>query len=629
MKFLKFSESKYYYYFISIFIISVHQLIYQPFIGPTSTNYGDFAMFMEHWLVGKIWFNKNFLQVPWFTPTHCMSFPFYANPQNLYYSISQILFILFDPKAALKLYFLLLSVLSYVGSFLLLNKTFKFNYVVSIIGATLFLLNGFFNERFIVAHYGVVTYALVPFYLYFLYESTKYSFKDKNFYFNISLSSVFLAQIVYGGAAALLLHIFYAILLSAIILMVLQKHKKKLFINLTISFILFFLLSISKISSAFFLLEVYPRDFLEPIVTNDFFLLLKIIFLNLFVSTGNEGAFVFHNGDNIFSHELNYFVTIVPLVVIFLFFLQNLNKFRINNLKLNATNALLILFIFLLLLFPILISHKNGLVDLFSNMPVIKNLWINSRFLLVYQLPIIFLTCFCVQKLQIKNMQMFFVALIFVGLFHAYIYPKSHHQRFAFYVNDQEMLDQISSEDYAINNVLFAIEENDHKTKFKNGKFVPDTKDFIHIELNRQLKNNGTLFDCYEPVLGYEHEQRESNIKIILPAGLDIAAIKGVKMVKTSPFWKVGNQFNFNNPICQLFPDENDCKKGDAFRLDQETQLKALLNFKPVKFKKSGLQNLFDILSFVFAIVLFILIVVVWILKIYKKISNDIHTSKI
>ena len=121
------------YLFLIIFIFTLHQFIFLDFFPNSKNRIGpDYEYFLPNFLYGKIWFKNNFLFVPWFTPSFCCGIPFFADPQSMYYSIPQIIFIIFDPILSLKLTFLILSIFSYSGMFLLAKQVFKFDNYTSL-----------------------------------------------------------------------------------------------------------------------------------------------------------------------------------------------------------------------------------------------------------------------------------------------------------------------------------------------------------------------------------------------------------------------------------------------------------------------------------------------------------------
>ena len=57
-------------FFLGIFII--HQFIFQQFFPNSKGLLGhDYEQFIPNFMFGKIWFYKNFLSIPWFTPSFC------------------------------------------------------------------------------------------------------------------------------------------------------------------------------------------------------------------------------------------------------------------------------------------------------------------------------------------------------------------------------------------------------------------------------------------------------------------------------------------------------------------------------------------------------------------------------
>ena len=97
------------YFFLILFlgILIFHQIIFQQFFPNFKGLVGhDYQQFIPNFMFGKIWFQKNFLSVPWFSPSFCCGIPFFADPQTMYYSMPQIIYLIFDPILSLKIFFL-------------------------------------------------------------------------------------------------------------------------------------------------------------------------------------------------------------------------------------------------------------------------------------------------------------------------------------------------------------------------------------------------------------------------------------------------------------------------------------------------------------------------------------------
>jgi hypothetical protein len=73
---------------------------------------------------------------------------------------------------------------------------------------------------------------------------------------------------------------------------------------------------------------------------------------------------------------------------------------------------------------------------------------------------------------------------------------------------------------------------------------------------------------------------------------------------------RVKRIFNFLNPSCFLFPNENECKPGDLFRKDQENNLFNFLKYKKIIFKKNIIQNISDYISLITFLVLLIFLTI-------------------
>lgn len=585
-------NNKYFCYFLLFGILIVHQLIYQPFIYPSKNNFQDYNMFMQNWIVGKIWFNKNFLTVPWFTPTQCMSFPFYPNPQNLYYSISQIFFIIFKPIEALRVYFLFLSIVGTFGCYLCVRKILNCSRLISIVGSTLFLFNGFFNERFLVAHFGAAVYVFVPLYIYLIFKSFKCIKLSKKYFFYLTSSSLVLSQIIYSGSAALTPHIFLSIF-TILLFLIFYRFNPKILKHALLSFCLFLCLSASKIVAGISILKVLPRlQHLAPLTVDSILSIVKTVAGGLFL-------YKFSDMDSVTQHvhELNYSVTIVPIIVILFYIILN---FKNLNIIFNKKQKYCLVFLALILLFPIFINFKSPLIKFLAYIPILKDLWVNYRFFLVYPLLIIFLTCIYLKKIDLTYFKSFLFLLVFLIFIQSFFIAKITHKGHGplqLNYNDNTYLKKIKNKGYKIDKILFYQNENN-----------PDEMSAVYT-LPYLMNTNSTEFFCYEPLFGYADEMRP--LTKLLFSDPKLKKRNKIQIKKTyvlDPYWNYRGIFNFNNPICLLFPEENFCgDRGDNLKINEKDKLDQLLNFKPINFKKPFYQTLADYISMVtvFLIILF------------------------
>ena len=199
----------------------------------------------------------------------------------MYYSIQQIFYIFFEPILATKILFIYFSLISFVGMFLLLKKSFNYNFNISLLGATLFLFNGFFIYRFIIGHLGYVNFSLVPLFCFFFISSLK----TRNNYLSkiyLRLSAFVLSSCIYSGASSFIFMITLSIFLILLIFNFKYQNFKSIIGKLLISLIISITLSLSKISSGYFFLENFPRSY-DPVYFENFTNYIYSTFRSIFV----------------------------------------------------------------------------------------------------------------------------------------------------------------------------------------------------------------------------------------------------------------------------------------------------------------------------------------------------------
>jgi hypothetical protein len=176
--------------FFTIFFL--HQLIFQDYLIINNSLNGDYILSVPAAIFGKIWFLKNGLfEIPHFNAATCCGIPFYADPQSAYYSLQQFLFIIFDVDLATRILFLILLIISFIGTYLLARFCFKFEKYNSLLCASLFLFNGFFVYRFLWGHLQYCYYVFVPLYCFFVIQSSlfKNSIFKNSFFFNFHFNN--------------------------------------------------------------------------------------------------------------------------------------------------------------------------------------------------------------------------------------------------------------------------------------------------------------------------------------------------------------------------------------------------------------------------------------------------------
>ena len=118
---------------------------------------------LPYLLNGYIWHRVNGIgDVPWFTPAFCGGIPYVANPQNFYYSVPQVLAFLTDPLTSVQITIAVFAAAGFCGFYLLARRCFSLSRATAVLGATLFLFNGFYIHRMIIGHFEYHSFMTLP-----------------------------------------------------------------------------------------------------------------------------------------------------------------------------------------------------------------------------------------------------------------------------------------------------------------------------------------------------------------------------------------------------------------------------------------------------------------------------------
>ncbi len=580
-------------------ILFFHQYIFQQFF-PNNRGYigHDWEIFLPYLMFGKIWFHNNLLSIPWFSPSFCCGNPFFADPQTMYYSLQQIIYLIFDPLISTKIFFFILSVFGYLGTFLLIKKGFKFNNYVSLLCAGLFLFNGFFVYRAIAGHVAYLSYVFIPLYCYFLIIS--YEKKTNHIY--LALSALLFANFFHSGSGPIILIIFTSILF-VILLYSHFTNDFKIFLKLFQSSIIGMLISSSKISASLFFLSNFPRQY--PATEFDSLVaFIKTFFLSFFI-TPNQNYF----NESLTSmfpfglHEMEYSVSIVPIILIF--FISK--KFF----TLNFYNIRFILILFIIIFIPIFLNiNFFNQFQIISKIPILNSTWVQFRWMAVYILPIIIISGLIIQNLNIELKKKKYLVLILVSLLLVQNLIKDN----GWHLNDQK---------YSIQNAI------NFSEKLKQGISQEIIGPAVILDKSGTPKKsdnkNDMFFFSYSPLMcnqaifGYGLENLKK--KKITFNSKKILQDNSAMYFSNKLDEKDGN-FMFFNPSCFLFPEENNCKPGDTFTILDKEKLIKFSSYEKFEFKQNKFQiitNYVSIFSFIICLLYLIYHFFIFIYNIRKK----------
>ena len=581
---MQFLKKNYLFCFLAIFTLLAHQIIFQNFFPNNRFYLGhDYSLTLPNLIFGKIWFNNNFLSIPWFSPSFCCGTPFFADPQTMYYSFQQLIFVIFSPLVALKLSFLFFSLIAFFGTFLLMYKTFKLNIYISLLSASLFIFNGFFNYRAIIGHYSFLSYVFIPIYCYVLIKSFENNnYKQKSFFYLI-ISSLLFANFIHSGSSSLIVVITLSIIFIILIYVYLNE-KIKIIYNLLLSFIIGLAISSSKISASFAFINNFTREY-PPLVFKNFFDLLSNTFQSLFFypSINKFNSQVINNVTNQLQiHEIEFGVSIIPLIIFIICFFH-LKKLKQNNftfVRLIATFSMIFIVIF------IATTNMTGseIGDFFRKLPVIKSTWVHYRLTSIYILPLIIVSCILLDRISYKESYIKFFTCIFLIIifFQNFYYKKDffHNQTYDPKNIQAFHYDANRNKNISVKEILIFLDQN--------------KKPVISKQRNDMFVFNFSPLFCYNPIFGYNLEKlpkHKFTFNKMNKINDNLISYKGDPKIINK------HGINFFNPSCFVFPNQNNCIPGDLFKKDQINELENFLNYKSFKFNLSKSQKIFNLLS--------------------------------
>ena len=600
---------KIHFYLISALVILFHQYLFQYYLSSGYFHY-DWQSALSRLIFGKLWFLNNGLAVPWFTPHVCCGLPFFANPQSEFYSLTQILFNILQPLTFIKILFLLYSVISYFGFFILSKKIFNLSNNSSIIGSSLFLFNHYFIFHYLSGHIAWSVFCLIP--ILFYLNCLSFDHRDdlkKSLFYLVSSSLVFSLMMHSGGS-----RIIVEILLSIYFLTLIHIIK---FRNLKIIIYIFFAsliglcISSSKIYSAWVFVSNFPRD-LEPIQFLSFYDFVKVFFDFFFLFPQNEiKDHIITYSHNVSIEELSFNISILPLIILSIF-LSNFRK--LPKIKIQIFTILVLLISMLVI---ILLGFSNTFLgNLIQNLPIITNDWVVFRMYAPFIIIFCLTSSFMFEKINLKHNKIFTVIFLSIVILQNAVLDERKLNSVLIHSLDNFLNSNINAQNFQkfeINKIISILDEN---STFD----APKQHDFF-------LENKSIQF-CYFSIFGYD-------LKQFIPIAKDLVFNSKIKMkakesernnnlkkfvniLEGDPYYLNDGSFNFINPACFLNPKENDCEKNYFFKENNKSELVKFLKYKSYKFKHSNKQLFFNYLSLI-VFLLSIFYTVYWCLNFLVK----------
>ena len=319
-------------------------------------------------------------------------------------------------------------------------------------------------------------------------------------YKHLIFSSIIFAYFFHSGSGSIILIILTSVLCLLLFYSLIIQNLK-IFFNFFLSSVLGVLISFSKITAVLFFFDNFPRKY-PPTEFYSIIVFFKNFFLSFFIKP--DASYFNGNITSMFPfglHEMDYSVSIVPLILLFCIFFIN-KKHR----KLQYFNLVIYLFLFLIFLIPIFLNvNIFNQYEIIEKVPILKNNWVRFRWMAIYIIPIIFLSGLLLQSLRISHSTKNKLAsmLILILLIQNLIKDKSWHYSDLKYnsknvVKFHENFSKNSMPEIKGPAILMNMDGSPKHSDNKNDLFF----------------NSYSPLTCYQPIFGYGLENLDGR-KII------------------------------------------------------------------------------------------------------------------
>ncbi len=586
--------------FVIIFIILILSLFHLHFFQYFPTSDGllgsDYAYFFPYLLNGLYWFNTNgYFEIPWFTPAFCGGIPFYPNPQNLYFSIPQVLSIWNGPVQGVYFSVIIFSTIGVVAKTFLLRRVFQLSIPAILVGIVLFLFNGFFISRMLVGHLTYHIFPLVPLLAYgLIYNADEGGRSRQHEIMWIGINALIFVYMIYAGAANFMVPVIYMLVMLWLLAVIFRQSNCKFLVRLILAGLLGMIISSSKLYSSVVFMGLFKRDFYPLPGFDGLFSSIENIFKMLFFTDGQIVVDSIRNFPYVLGeYEVNFQLTPISLLLITTMCILMSYRFFVKREKLAVTlpvkKAAVILIVMLLV--PILINtYYPGWSQFLKGLPYIKNSSSLIRWIAIYVPVLCVISAYAVDYIFRSQKYRIAASMICIVLIVLTITSQDWGRYFKHSYNPVNIL---SAWDADIPPVMSI------------GSMPGSDKIEIYLERNDLMVRGESQFACYEPVFGYGLED--------FPYG---------NLHLGNVFDELDGTFNINNPACLLYPEENQCMPGDKLTHDEYGIAKSFISYEKIEFEAPVIQKFLQVLSLYTLVLTILAVILSFAFMVFKRNKN-------
>jgi hypothetical protein len=557
--------------FLSLLILISWHLIFRKYFPLPGGMMGhDYTLALPGLIDGYIWYLKNgFISPPWFTPSFNAGQPFFADPQSIFYSAPQFLVFFFDLIDAIYMSVLLFAISGFVGMYLFVRIHLSVDRWRSLICATIFLFNGFYIHRMIIGHFGFQAFMLVPFLAMALLTQLSDHITIRKDIFASAIAGVILGYCFQAGLTTLIIPATMSV--AALILLKLVMESKAissaLYVRLFFAIIVSIGLSASKLVAGLSLMQHFARDFYSLPGINSIYGVLLAVFQMLFYSSEHAYQTLSPLWSNMqwaaLPHELAFGLTPLVFLVLILWLVFNHAVLRIQITS-NRNIRLPLILLSLIFMIPIvMLYYSPEWNNVLKKIPLVGSTTSPWRWMIIMIPALSLLGGLAVGKSGSYRYISGIILLAGIPLLNS--------------LEDRSFYDSQNTPNE---------EMIDFHKYIKSGKISPAIQQIVNPQTVSRMYPTSLFalglspIACYNPLFGYRLEKL--NFEKLQP---------GSYLIENN------GHYNFRNPACMVFPEENNCNIWDNFSTNQKKELESFVSYRGFSFVKSKIQSVADFVT--------------------------------
>ena len=529
----------------------------------------DYGYVLPYLLSGYFWFQLNGLwDIPWFTPAFCGGIPYFPHPTTPYYSVPQFLTFVLSPVAAVRATMLIFAALGYAGFYVLMRRTFSTGMWAALLGAALFMFNGFYAHRMLIGHLDQHAFMLAPIVAFLLLPASGKETASRRgaHLLPIVAAGCLFAYMFHSGLVHVIPVVVTAVIAMAVMLALAKHWPAATWAIFGLRFAgaaaVALALSATKLTAGLYYLQQFPRDFYPLPGLDGFWETIRVAFLSLFIGPPVDPAWAWPpNWIGLGRHEFEYGVTFVPLeLIVFWAVLAAPGWWRTRGSSVLARRRLwLIAGLLALLALPLLLNwYSPWWHATLKELPFFRN---SSTLIRWYALFI---------PLAILGAAIALDRLVQLGRFQSWIAVGG--------MVAVVVLNGAADRRYYADQLFSPAAIQDAHEKVRTGLMTPridHIADLVDEQGRRRgvhggndaLAWGGSQMYCYEAMFGYRLEAFPF-------ASLHPGPVDEVR----------GGTLNIKNPACFIYPAENDCRPGDHYPAARRNEAEAFTGYRPIPF---------------------------------------------